>query len=86
LSNFAKVVQREWNLTPSRSKLARARRIALKKVHGDEEEQYNHLWDYGQELRKNNPSTSFYLEVVDNVFSTCYFFIGCLQERLLECL
>ena len=84
LANFAKVVQREWNLTPTRTKLARARLIALKKVHGDEEEQYNQLWDYGQELRRSNPGTSFYLNVVSNHFSTCYFSLDASKRGFLS--
>ena len=84
LANFAKVVQREWNLTPTRTKLARARLIALKKVHGDEEEQYNQLWDYGQELRRSNPGTSFYLNIVSNHFSTCYFSLDASKRGFLS--
>jgi hypothetical protein len=44
LTSFAKTVRNDWNLNPSRSKLGSAKRLAMKKVNGDEEQQYNMLW------------------------------------------
>jgi hypothetical protein len=62
--------------TPSRSKLARAKRLAMKKVFDDEAQQYNMLWDYAHELRKSNPYSSFYLNLDGNLFKS----LMCLLE------
>jgi hypothetical protein len=60
ITSFGRTVQRDLNLTPSRSKLARARRLIMKKIHSDEVEKFNMLWDYGQKLRRSNPESGLY--------------------------
>ena len=61
LGGFAAMVNREFKMCPPRWKLNRARNAALLHIHGDEEAQFRLLMDYGQELRKTNPGSKFFL-------------------------
>ena len=76
-------MQKEWNLTPARTKLARARRIAMKRVMSDEAEQYKLLWDYAQELRTNLGSI-LYLNLNGNLFTSLYMSLDACKRGFLE--
>jgi hypothetical protein len=66
MKNFSRIIQKEWNMTPGRAKLQRARRLAMKVIYGDEEAQYNMLWDYANEIRRSNPGSSFFVAIDEN--------------------
>lgn len=86
LKSFGKTIQKEVNMLPSKFKLAKAKYKALEKIHGHEKEQFNSLWDYGEELRFTNPGTSFYLKTVGNpaVFSTAYMALYSCKRGFLK--
>lgn len=85
LKAFSKIVLRELKMCPSRHKLGRARQLALKVIHGDEDDQYNQLRAYGQELRKTNPGSTFYINVkADGTFSTLYFALDACKRGFLK--
>jgi hypothetical protein len=61
LKSFAAKVLREFKMCPERWKLNRARKAALLQIHGDEEGKFRQLMDYGQELRRSNPGSKFFV-------------------------
>lgn len=86
VTSFGRVIQKDWNLTASRSKVARARRLIMKVIHGDEIKQYDNLWDYAQEIRRSNPGSSLYLNLAGNLFSTCFIALdACKRGFLASC-
>ncbi|KAM0875264.1 hypothetical protein ACQ4PT_036948 [Festuca glaucescens] len=87
LKGLAQLVQRDWKMTPKRGKLGRARKYAFEIIYGDETAQYNQLWDFGQELRRSNLGSTFFL-LLDDVghFKRCYFsFDACKRGFLAAC-
>ena len=85
LMNFSRVVQKEWHMTPTRMKLQRARRMAIKIIYGDEEGQYKLLWNYANEVRRSNPGSSFYVSLDENArFNKLYMCLDACKRGFLE--
>lgn len=66
--------------------MARARRLAMKIVFGDEVGQYKLLWDYGHVLRRSNHGSTFLLKLDGNIFSMMYMSLdACKREFMAAC-
>ena len=85
MRNFSRVVQKEWHMTPTRTKLQRARRLAMKIIHGDEKWQYKLLWDYGNEIRRINPRNSFFVALDEQArFNKAYMCLDACKRGFLQ--
>jgi len=56
----------------------------MKRVMGDEAEQYKLLWDYTQELRMTNPDSTLYLNLNGNLFTSFYMSLDACKRGFLE--
>ena len=57
----------------------------MKIIYGDEEGQYKLLWDYGNEIRRTNPGSSFYVSLDDNSrFKRCYMCLEASKKGFLQ--
>ena len=71
-------------MTPGRAKLQRARRLAMKVIYGDEEAQYNMLWDYANEIRRSNPGSSFFAIDENSRFTRAYMCLEASRRGFLQ--
>jgi hypothetical protein len=86
LTNFANIVQKDFNMSPSTDKLSRARRLAMQEIHGDDVLQFNKLWDYAAEVRRSNPESSVFINLKAGHFSSLYFSLyACKKGFLAAC-
>ncbi|XP_010233420.1 uncharacterized protein LOC100832325 [Brachypodium distachyon] len=86
LRNFARLVEKDYDMTPSRSKIARARRLAMREIYGDEIGQYNLIRDYAGEIRRSNPGSTMYVNVINGHFSiTCISLDACKRGSMTSC-
>ena len=83
LQDFARKEQHDKNMTSTRSKPSRARRIALKQIKGDELKQYDMLWDYAEEIRTINPGSNMFLTVKDGKFESLYMSLDAAKRGFL---
>ena len=84
IKNFRRLIEKDWNMTTSKSKLWRTKRLVKKKIEGDELEQYNCMWDYAHEFKRSNPGSTFYLGLNEGRFSSCYFSLDACKMGFMQ--
>lgn len=90
ITAFKARVRKEMKCDVSKSQLYRAKRKATKLIYGSDLEQYGRLWDYCEELRRFNPSSTVVMDApLDEesgqpMFNRLYIFLAAPKTGFLN--
>ncbi|KAL0282742.1 UNVERIFIED_CONTAM: hypothetical protein Sangu_2934600 [Sesamum angustifolium] len=80
---------RKCNVDASKWKVIRAKRVALQKILGVDNEQYTRLWDYYETVRARNPGSKILLRnkggTEPPIFDKMYFSLHAMKAGFLAC-
>jgi hypothetical protein len=83
-------VKEKWKVDVSTSCMYRARAKACQKIYGKLEDQYGHLWDYCETLRRTNKGSCVMMKVdkpnphVPPKFGRLYFSLAAMKKGFLD--
>ncbi|CAN1282053.1 hypothetical protein LINPERPRIM_LOCUS17933 [Linum perenne] len=80
LRNFVHTVITDFGLKINVMKAYRAKRAALTMIHGEENDQFKKLWDYGAELQRTNPGTTVDIRYDGLTFQAIYICLDALKK------
>ncbi|CAN1267961.1 hypothetical protein LINPERPRIM_LOCUS12980 [Linum perenne] len=56
------------------------KKVAMSLIHGEENDQFKKLWDYGAELLRTNPGTTVDIQYEDLTFQSIYICLDALKK------
>ncbi|CAN1165929.1 G-type lectin S-receptor-like serine/threonine-protein kinase RKS1 [Linum perenne] len=83
LRNFIHTVITDFGLKINMMKAYRAKRVALSLIHGEENDQFKKLWDYGAELKRTNPGTTVDIRYDGLTFQSIYICLDALKKGFI---
>ncbi|KAL4289626.1 hypothetical protein GQ457_14G018530 [Hibiscus cannabinus] len=85
LSSFESLVYKDYVLIVPRSKLFRAKQLALKTLQGNYSEQYSKIGSYAEEIRNTNPGSSVLCKLDGGLFQRMYVSFKACVSGLAHC-
>ncbi|XP_034219002.1 uncharacterized protein LOC117630376 [Prunus dulcis] len=86
--NFMSLVRKHYSIDVTRDQCYKAKNLANERIQGSIEEQYAKLWDYCEELKRQNPGSNVLVKTLlrgdDSIFLRLYICFAQLRKEFIE--
>ncbi|BFG30183.1 hypothetical protein CerSpe_164570 [Prunus speciosa] len=88
VADFMALVRKHYSIDVTRDQCYKAKNFAKERIQGSIEEQYEKLWDYCEELKRQNPGSTVLVKTSlrgdDPVFERLYICFAQLRKGFIE--